>query len=275
MRNANPVSQSPPVSTSISSDAAKRRRPRLTPFGLLYGVYVWLEFALIGVGALLPLLLLTSLGRRRALVHVLARLILQLAGIRLEVQGLSSMPRPCVLIANHSSYLDGVVLAAALAGSFTFVIKHEMAEMPLAGTLLRRIGAEFIERRDRQRSANSARRLLRQASDGQALVFFPEGTFSLQPGLLAFHGGAFAAAARAGLPLVPVAIRGTRECLPPGSLWPHPGGVSVQALPALTPAAELPPPERAAALRAAARAALLAALGEPDLEPQVVEEATA
>jgi 1-acyl-sn-glycerol-3-phosphate acyltransferase len=274
MRNANPVSQSPPVPTSIPTDAAKRRRPRPTALGLAYGVYVWLEFVLIGIGALLPLLLLTSLARRRALIQVLARLILWLAGIRLELQGLSTIPRPCVLIANHSSYIDGVVLAAALRGSFTFVIKHEMAEMPLAGTLLRRIGAEFIERRDRQRSANAARRLLRQASGGQALVFFPEGTFSLQPGLLPFHGGAFTTAARAGLPVVPVAIRGTRDCLPPGSFWPHPGRVSVQALAALTPAAELPPAERAAALRAAARAALLAALGEPDLAA-AIEEATA
>jgi 1-acyl-sn-glycerol-3-phosphate acyltransferase len=275
MRNANPVPQSPPVSSSIVSDAAKRRQPRLTPVGVVYGVYVWLEFALIGVLALLPLLLLPSLARRRALVHVLARLILRLAGIRLESQGLSTIPRPCVLIANHSSYIDGVVLAAALSGSFTFVIKHEMAHMPLAGTLLRRIGAEFIERRDRQRSANSARRLLRQASGGQALVFFPEGTFSLQPGLLPFHGGAFTAAARARLPLVPVAIRGTRDRLPPGSFWPHPGRVSVQALPAHTGDADRAPPQRAAARRAAARAKLLAVLGEPDLAPAAIEEASA
>jgi hypothetical protein len=103
----------------------------------------------------------------------------------------------------------------------------------LAGTLLRRIGAEFVERGDRIRGARDARRLLRNAAIGHSLVFFPEGTFSSDVGLLRFHIGAFAAAVRADLPVVPVAIRGTRHCLPPGSPWPRPGTIRIEALAAL------------------------------------------
>ncbi len=241
---------------------------RITPLRLGYGLYVWTLFLLVGVLSLPPLLLLPQLSQRRATVRALARLILRSAGMRLELRGLSQLPRPCIVVANHCSYLDGVVMAAALPPMFSFVIKREMSAVPLAGTLLRRIAAEFVERRDRRRGARDARRLLRNAESGHALVFFPEGTFSHQVGLLRFHIGAFAAAARADLPVVPVAIHGTRRCLPADSPWPRPGTIRIEALAAL-PAAPTglgdDRGERAAALRDAARGALLAALGEPDL----------
>ena len=71
--------------------------------------------------------------------------------------------------------------------------------------------------------------------------------------------------------MVPVAIRGTRRCLPPGSPWPRPGTIRIEALAAL-PCSPLGAEAAdaaivAAVLRDAARAALLAALGEPDLAP--------
>jgi 1-acyl-sn-glycerol-3-phosphate acyltransferase len=245
---------------------------RLGLLGLVFGVCTWLQFLLAATLALPVLLLTPQLSRRRALVSALARLALRLAGMRLEVHGLEHLPQPCIVVANHSSYLDGVVLAASLPPCFSFVIKREMSAVPLAGTLLRRIGAEFVERGDRIRSARDARRLLRNAAIGHALVFFPEGTFSADAGLLRFHIGAFAAAVRADLPVVPVAIHGTRRCLPPGSPWPRPGAICIEALAAL--------PMRhtgrgkdervhALQLRDAARDALLAALGEADLDAGV------
>jgi 1-acyl-sn-glycerol-3-phosphate acyltransferase len=258
-----------------SSPTGQRRQtpeatPRLGPLGLMYGIGTWLQFVLATV-LVLPVLLLTpSLSRRRAQVSGLARLALRLAGMRLELHGLDQLPQPCIVVANHSSYLDGVVLAATLPPCFSFVIKREMSAVPLAGTLLRRIGAEFVERGDRIRGARDARRLLRNAAVGHSLVFFPEGTFSSDVGLLRFHIGAFAAAVRANLPVVPVAIRGTRHCLPPASPWPRPGTIRIEALAALPAQPSAPGSDagdRAALLRDAARAALLGALGEADLAP--------
>jgi 1-acyl-sn-glycerol-3-phosphate acyltransferase len=238
---------------------------------LLYGVYAWTLFIAFGVAAVPVLLLTSSLTRRRAIVRALARTVLKLIGMRVRIRGLDRVETPCVVIANHSSYLDGVVMAGAMPPCFSFVIKREMASFPLAGTLLRRIGAEFVERADRTRSAQDARRLIRNAEHGQALVFFPEGTFSAEVGLLRFHIGAFAAAARADMAVIPVAIRGTRACLPPGRILPRPGAIEVEVLtpiPGHRPGTHpdgVEESNRPVVLRDTARAALLAALGEPDL----------
>jgi len=227
---------------------------------LAYGLYAWMLFVLMAAAAVPVLLLTPSLTRRRALVRALASSVLKLIGMRVQIRGLERIRIPCVVVANHSSYLDGVVLAGALPPSFSFVIKREMSSVPLAGILLRRIGAEFVERHNHRRRGQDARRLIREAEHGQALVFFPEGTFSEQVGMLRFHIGAFAAAARADMAVIPVAIRGTRWCLPPGHVLPRPGPIDVDVLAALPHAAD-----DAVALRDAARAALLAQLGEPDL----------
>jgi 1-acyl-sn-glycerol-3-phosphate acyltransferase len=236
----------------------------------VYGLYAWLQFLLVGLLALLGLLAIGPLERRRGLIRRAARLTLALAGMRLRAQGLSSLPVSCVIVANHCSYLDGVVLAALLPERFGFVIKREMSAVPLAGLLLRRIGVEFVERRAAYQGLRDTRRLLRQAQRGASLVFFPEGTFSHEVGLLQFHMGAFAAAARANLPVVPVTIQGTRRRLPPGRAWPSPGGIQVRVLPQIAacsaqPAGAGEQSARAWRLRERAREALLAALGEPDL----------
>ena len=103
---------------------------------------------------------------------------------------------------------------------------------------------------------------MRSAERGGSLAFFPEGTFLHEPGLLRFHIGAFAAAERAGAPIAPLAILGTRHCLAPGSILPRPGLISVAGLGILHP--ESGHPDGATVLRDTARAAILAATGEID-----------
>ena len=116
--------------------------------------------------------------------------------------------------------------------------------MPLAGLLLRRIGSEFVDRFNRHAGGMDARRSFKAADAGQALAFFPEGTFLAEPGLGKFHSGAFAIAARADLPVVPLVIRGTRHILPCGRFLPRPGRIDIQVLPSLGPLPDLKPARR-------------------------------
>ncbi len=243
----------------------KLRALVLVPLRLLYGLWMAVAFLAVGLTALLLVVVLPDLRRRRAAARAAAAAFLRLAGMPLTVRGTERLPPgQCVVVCNHASYLDGIVLTAALPARFGFVIKREMAAVPLAGTALRRLGSEFVERFNRHRGASDARRVLRNADQGHSLVFFPEGTFTRRPGLLKFHTGAFAAATRAGCPLLPAVVRGTRRVLPPTGGLPRPGPIELEILPALS-AGPGAPEHAAAQLRERARAAMLGALGEPDL----------
>jgi 1-acyl-sn-glycerol-3-phosphate acyltransferase len=229
-----------------------------------YGLYGWLMLLVLGLMALAGMGL-PGLERRRRIARRMSRTLLFFAGMPLVVKNMERIPAgQCVVVANHASYLDGVVMTAALPPRFGFVIKREMEAVPVAGTLLRRLGSEFVERFNRNRGGVDARRVLRTAASGHSLVFFPEGTFSAMPGLGRFHAGAFAIAARAGCPVVPAVVRGTRHALPPRNPWPHPSRIEIEFLEPIVAVSESPD-TAAAELRDRARAAILEELREPDL----------
>jgi 1-acyl-sn-glycerol-3-phosphate acyltransferase len=186
---------------------------------LPYVAYCLVSFTVLGLTVLVINLFLPSLRQRRVVAGTVGRVFLALSGIPFAVEGLERLPKtPCVVVANHASYIDAIAIAAALPPDFAFVIKKEMVRVPLAGLLLRRLGSQFVERFDRHKGASDARRVLKLAATGQSLMFFPEGTFDETRQIGKFLGGAFTTAARAQMPVVAVAIHGTRSVMPPGSL---------------------------------------------------------
>ena len=231
-----------------------------------YGVCALAVFSLLLVIATVLALLVPRLEWRRRITHRLAQLAVRVLGVRLVVEGLERLPPDSsVVVANHASYLDGVVMKAALPPRFSFVIKREAASMPVAGFLMKRIGSEFVDRHTEGGRRRDAMRVLRRAEEGHALVFFPEGTFDDVPGLKRFHVGAFAAAVRGGMPVVPAVIHGARRAMPNGALLVRPGLVRVEILdPIAVPEAA----NAADALRREARRLILQRLDEPDLAPQ-------
>jgi 1-acyl-sn-glycerol-3-phosphate acyltransferase len=250
---------------SVTPPAAPQRTTvslLLLPLQLIYGIYAATTFLALALLSLLPLAVIPTLAGRRRLIQWVGRASLTLMAMPVRIRWPAGLPDPCIVVANHCSYLDGVVLAAVLPPRFGFVIKREMASVPLAGFLLRRIGVQFVTRGNRSGGSRDALRVIRSAARGESLAFFPEGTFLREPGLLRFHTGAFTAAERSGTAVVPLAILGTRHCLTPGQILPRPGQISVTALGVLRP--DSGQPEGAAALRDAARAAILAATGDID-----------
>lgn len=229
---------------------------------VVFGAWSTLAFVAVALPVVALAAVLPGLERRRRLVRSGAAACFALTATRLEVSGLHHLPDSgCIVVANHSSYLDGIVLTAVLPPRFGFVIKREMTRVPLAHFLLRRIGSEFVERFDPHRGANDARRIMRRARSRASLAFFPEGTFRREPGLRRFHPGAFVAATRAGVPVVPVVIRGSRAMLPAEQLLPRPGRLEVIVQPPIEPPADQP----VRGLLQSARQSILAELDEPDL----------
>lgn len=231
----------------------------------LYGLYAWLVVAFVLLPVVPALAIVPGLLNRRRVARLGARAIFALIGSPVRLQGTRiGTTDHCVVVANHSSYLDGMILTAALPTHFTFLIKEEMSRMPVAGFILRRLGSQFVNRESASQRHRVGRSLLGAARGGDALALFPEGTFDARPGLKRFQGGAFRAAISADILLFPTVIRGAREKLPAGAPLPLPGPLEVDVCAPLHPR-DFPSP---AALIGATRAAMLERLDEPDLDTQ-------
>jgi len=233
-------------------------------FRALYGLYAWLVFAVCVSLAFIATILVPFAALRHKLAADASRLIFILCGIPAEIVGLENIPDGhAIVVANHASYVDGFLLKGYLPARFSFVIKGEMRNVPIVHFLLRRSGSNFVERHESSGSSRDARRIIKAAQEGQSLVFFAEGTFKVEPGVNRFRPGAFVAAVRGGLPIVPVALSNTREMMPAGRLWPWPIRPRIEVLPAIFPGDPLFDNHRE--LAESVRQDILAVLDEPDL----------
>lgn len=230
-----------------------------------YGLYALTALGLAVSVTLIIILFLPRLDTRRRVARFSARAVFAATGMRVDVRGDPLPDGACVVVANHASYLDGIVLFAILPPEFSFMIKREMNATPIASALLRRLGMQFVERFNSSRGAVDTRRLIRSAQAGERLAAFPEGTFRSQPGLGRFYDGAFRAAVAAGRDVVPVTIIGSRQILPAHRRLPARGAIEIVFHAPLTVAAGGTRDE-VARVRDLARQAIASALDEPALD---------
>jgi len=245
--------------------AAGRARRALARAGeLLWGVWAWTSLVLVVLPAWLLIAATRHPPRARAIARAAARLLFALWGTTPRVEGAERLAREpnAVVVSNHASYLDGVLLSAALPPRIAFVAKRELAPQLFAGTLLARLGSVFVERVDVARSVEDHQSIEARAREGSFPLVFPEGTQRRDPGLLPFRMGAFVTAVRAGCAVVPVVMRGTRNVLPDGIWLPRPGRLEVLVCEPIRP--DGTDWHAAIRLRDRARAAILARSGEPD-----------
>jgi 1-acyl-sn-glycerol-3-phosphate acyltransferase len=249
------------------------RRVRRIVSEALYASYVWLLFVFFAPWVWLSVMLLPSPSWRWAFVRGAGRLLAKACCMPLAVRGLENLRQQklCVLVSNHASYIDSFVLAAALPHDLSFVAKAELAQRASLRCPLQRLGTEFVDRLDKQKGIEDAMRLGQKVRAGQALMVFPEGTFSRMPGLLPFHMGAFVAAVEGCAPVIPVAIRGTRSILRDNSWFPRRGAITITIGPAIEASATSAEGEtdawaKALRLRDATRKHILQYCGEPDLQ---------
>jgi fatty-acyl-CoA synthase len=195
----------------------------------LYAVWLAVVLPLL----LLPAWLLVAVVPSRRFAFALSRFAsragLRLAGCPLEAEGLPRLPLrgPLVLASNHASYADVAALLALLPTDFLFVAKREVLGYPLIGAFVRRCRHLTVDRWDALQSVADADLVARALRAGERVLFFPEGTFVAATGLRPFRLGAFAAAAAAGVPVLPLALRGTRHVLRGDWGLPRPGPISL------------------------------------------------
>ncbi|HXT20741.1 MAG TPA: 1-acyl-sn-glycerol-3-phosphate acyltransferase, partial [Thermoanaerobaculia bacterium] len=232
-----------------------------------------LAFAARGYLAFPPLMLAAFLGAATGnpriawtVSHYSARAFLRLLGVPVVVRGLERLPTagPVVIAPNHTSYVDGLVLMAVLPyRGYAFVAKSEFLGNFVMRTFLGGLGSVFVERFDVQKSAEHADELVAAARRGVSLILFPEGTFRHRAGLLPFRTGAFQVAAQAGIPTMPIGLRGTRSLLREGTWYFRRSAVTVTFGEPVMPDGS----DWAAAvrLRDRVRAEILKSCGEPDV----------
>jgi 1-acyl-sn-glycerol-3-phosphate acyltransferase len=128
-----------------------------------------------------------------------------------EVRGLENIPKegPLLVIANHISYWDPVVIASVMNKHVYFMAKAELFNYPVFGALIRSLGAFPVSRKQIDRS--SLKRALALLGEGKVVCIFPEGTRNKKGDLLPFLPGAAFIARKASVPIIPIALQKKRR----------------------------------------------------------------
>ena len=178
-------------------------------------------------------LLLWPFDRTGELQHACARWWCRLVAwtifARIRVHGVEHVQRgrPYVYMANHASLIDTPALFAYLPHQFRIMAKKSLFNVPFMGWHLWTAGHFPIDHGNPRKIATSLRRVIEGVKNGRSLAVFPEGRRTEDGQLQKFEPGAFKIALKAGVPIVPVTIRGTFAMLPRSTLAPRPGRVDV------------------------------------------------
>jgi 1-acyl-sn-glycerol-3-phosphate acyltransferase len=160
-----------------------------------------------------------------------ARALLLVSGVKVKVEGIEKISKDgsYVFVSNHLSYMDTPVALANIPVQFRFLAKRGLFQIPFLGWHLARAGHIRVPREDARaavKTMNVAAQVVRDF--GISLLIFPEGGRSRDGEMRPFKEGAAFIAVRAGVPLVPMCLKGTREILPFGSGHIRPGTVTMR-----------------------------------------------
>jgi putative phosphoserine phosphatase/1-acylglycerol-3-phosphate O-acyltransferase len=171
--------------------------------------------------------------RRRRIVSTWGAGQLALLGIDLELRGRERLDQtgPAILLFNHQSILDLLIISAVWPENAVVLYKQEFHRVPIIGRMLRALGMIAIDRSNRQRAvATMAEAAARIHAENIKVVIAPEGTRSRTDGLGRFKRGAFQLALDTRAPIIPVVMQGVRKVCHSGSLFSRGGTVLVEVL---------------------------------------------
>jgi len=177
--------------------------------------------------------LLATVERRGTLWWPMARLwgrtIYAGAWSRIRPVGFEQLDwdQPCILMANHESYMDVPALIAACPVPIRFVARREVFKTPILGQAMWMTGQISVDRSDRERSIKSLDRAAKKIASGRTVLVFPEGTRTPDGGLQSLKKGGFMLAIQAQVPIIPIGVSGTRSIVPRGANMFRPATVGI------------------------------------------------
>ncbi len=208
---------------------------------MVWGLWFQFWLAVLTVIVAFSVIVASPLDRAGRFVDSAAkwwgRWLLQINFIPVEVQGLEHLSpgQAYVFAANHRSDFDIFALPAILPGRLMFVAKESLFRIPLFGPALRRMGSIPLDRDNLKQAMKSLDQAAARVKAGASMIIYPEDTRVDAAELAPFKKGVFIMAVKAGQPIVPVAINGTRFIKRPGSLRMRPGPVKVIISPPINP----------------------------------------
>jgi 1-acyl-sn-glycerol-3-phosphate acyltransferase len=194
-------------------------------------IVAWVVLATLVLG--LVVIALSLSDSTAPAVHRVARAwgrsILRVSGVRVRVRGMERVePQHAgIFMSNHQSNFDIPVVLGYLPVPFRWLAKAELFKIPVFGRAMRGAGYIPIDRSDRPAAIESLRQAAGAVRGGISVVIFPEGTRSLDGTLKPFKKGGFVMAIEAGVPIVPVALRGTFDIMPKNRLTIRPCEVTM------------------------------------------------
>ncbi|MDF2672576.1 MAG: 1-acyl-sn-glycerol-3-phosphate acyltransferase [Clostridiales bacterium] len=162
-------------------------------------------------------------------VRLWARALVKLAGGKISVIGEENIPkdRSVVFISNHQGNFDIPILLGYINKPKAFIAKIETKKLPLISSWMREMKCVFMDRKDIRQSVqaiNDGAEILRE---GYSLVIFPEGTRSKGENIGEFKHGSFKLATKAGVPIIPVTIKGSYKMMEQTKFIIRPGKVEI------------------------------------------------
>jgi 1-acyl-sn-glycerol-3-phosphate acyltransferase len=208
-----------------------------------YQLYAWLVFMplaavltlVAGFSTAVCAIIVNPRFASRLIAVRWARLLAWLTPIRVSVRGAEHADRAktYVVVCNHQSQYDILLVYGWLDLDLKWVMKQELRKIPGIGIGCEKAGHIFIDRKNPRNARASVEKALAQLRDGVGILFFAEGTRSLDGKLLPFKKGAFRLAIEQQLPVLPITLLGTREILPAKTLRLFPGHASMLIHPAI------------------------------------------
>lgn len=196
---------------------------------VLYTIYAWIiNISLWSIGYFVSII--STIGtkdkesRYNAIERMFTRISFRLLGINLEVKGLENIPddEPVIFVSNHQSFIDVKLSIAAIPRNFSFISKDIIFKIPILGKYMKTSGHIGICRSDERNAYGTLREVIKKLDAGKSVIFFPEGTRSVNGELGRFKRGISMIILKSGRRVIPTAIIGSGGYLPKSSILSNP-----------------------------------------------------